>query len=194
MLVFLSIVGYFLKIGLGVTGSALGPAVQQGDSNLQVGAAPNEVGGGSPAQAVAAAPPAPVQRLLVELRGRLQRDPNDLPALRSLGNMYVDAGKYPQAITYYARALGLDPSNVQTRTDYASALHGAGQEQAALVQLKAVLAERPDFPQALFDEGAVAAAAGQRTLAIGAFRRFLQVAPEDQRAGDARAALQNLGA
>ena len=34
-LVFLGIIGYFLRIGLGVTGSALGPAAQQGDARLE---------------------------------------------------------------------------------------------------------------------------------------------------------------
>ncbi|MBD5607147.1 MAG: hypothetical protein IAI48_19000, partial [Candidatus Eremiobacteraeota bacterium] len=34
-LAFLGIVGYFLKVGLGVTGSALGPVAQQGDANIR---------------------------------------------------------------------------------------------------------------------------------------------------------------
>jgi hypothetical protein len=220
-LAFLGIVGYFLKVGLGVTGAALGPTAQQGDSNIRATGAPdaatlpaaapgevvvpgsgggapaangNAVGGGTPAQAAAAGPPAPVQRLLTDLRGRLQRNPKDLAALVNLANLYFDAGKYPQAIGYYRRALALDPDNPDTRTDFATALHGDGQDLESLRQLDIVLAHRHDFPEALFNEGIVANAIGRRTEAIGAFRAFLKVAPGDQRAGDARAALQNLGA
>jgi regulator of sirC expression with transglutaminase-like and TPR domain len=216
-LAFLGIVGYFLKIGLGSTGTALGPVAQQGDANIRASAAPaapgevvvpqsggapadaaaggpNGVGGGTPPQARGAAPPAPVQRLLGELRERLQRNPNDLAALVNLANLYFDAGKYPQAIAYYKRALALDPANPDTRTDYATALHGSGRDLEALRELESILASRPRFPEALFNQGVVANAIGRRTEAIGAFRSFLKVAPNDQRAADARTALQNLGA
>lgn len=220
-LAFLGVVGYFLRVGLGVTGSALGPTAQQGDSNIQAtgappggalptpapgevvvpqnggappAAAPNGVGGGTPAQSVAAGPPAPVMRLLVELRGRLQRNPKDLAALVNLANLYFDAGKYAQAIPYYERALAIDPENPDTRTDYATALHGEGHDLESLHQLDLVLARRHNFPEALFNEGIVANAIGRRTEAIAAFKTFLKVAPQDQRAEDARTALQNLGA
>ncbi len=219
-LAFLGIVGYFLKVGLGVTGSALGPVAQQGDANIRVapspgtdalasaapgevvlpatggapaGGAPNGVGGGTPPQAQTGGPPAPVQRLLTDLRGRLQRNPNDLAALVNLANLYFDAGKYAQAIVYYKRALALDPDNPDTRTDYATALHGEDRDLEALAQLRIVLDKRPAFAEALFNEGIVANAIGRRTEAVSAFKAFLRVAPHDQRAGDARTALQNLG-
>ena len=215
-LAFLGIVGYFLRSALGVTGSAIGPVGQQGDANIRVtatagatalattapgevvvpqtGGAPNGVGGGTPPQTVAGGPPAPVQRLLTELRGRLQQNPHDLAAIVNLANLYFDAGKYAQSATYYKRALALDPGNPDTRTDYATALHGENLDLDALAQLRLVLAQKPQFPEALFNEGIVANAIGRRTQAIAAFKAFLRVSPHDQRADDARSALQNLGA
>jgi len=193
MLAFLSVVGYFLKIGLGVTGSALGPAAAPVTDTSQTAIGPNGVGGGSPAQVSAAGPPAPVQRLLVELRDRLQHDPNDGGALVSLGNLYSDAGKYEQALPYFARAVAHDPRDVRARTAYAAALHGTGQEGAALRQVQLALAEEPRSADALFIEGGVAAALGRRDLAAAAYRRFLEVAPNDERADDARSALGALG-
>ena len=222
MVAFLGLIGYFLRIGLGVTGAALGPTAQQGDSNIRAtgapvaaaptdepgqveipqsggpsgaGAGPNGVGGGTPVAAgPAGGPPAPVMRLLTELRGRIARNPRDLGAIVNLANLYFDAAKYPQAIAYYRRALALDPENPDTRTDYATALHATGDDLTAIRELEAVLAKRPDFIEALFNEGIVANAIGRRSEAVTAFRRFLKVAPSDQRAGDARAALHNLGA
>ncbi len=205
MLAFLGIVGYFLREALGVTGSAIGPVGQQGDANIRATAtlAPGEVvvpqtgggvGGGTPQQAAGGGPPAPVQRLLTELRGRLQTNPNDLAAIVNLANLYFDAGKFPQAVAYYRRALALDPENPDTRTDYATALHGENHDLDALAQLQRVLARRPHFPEALFNEGIVANAIGRRTEAVAAFETFLRVAPHDQRADDARTALHNLGA
>jgi hypothetical protein len=213
MLAFLGIIGYFLRIGLGVTGAALGPMAQQGDANIRATAAPdslptedagdvvvpqtggaNGVGGGTPVAAGAGGPPPPVLRLLTDLRDRLQRNPNDLGALVNLANLYFDAAKYPQAIGYYKRALAIDPENPDTRTDYATALHAVGEDLTSLRELDVVLANHPHFAEALFNEGIVANAIGRRTQAIAAFKTFLKVAPGDQRAGDARTALQNLGA
>lgn len=214
MVAFIGVLGYFLRVGLGVTGAALGPTAQQGDADIRATAAPagalpstdpgevvvpqtggaNGVGGGPPAAGgVAGAPPAPVQRLLTDLRGRVQRNPKDLGALVNLANLYFDAAKYPQAIDYYKRALALDPENPDTRTDYATALHGVGNDLQSLRELNVVLAKHPNFAEALFNEGVVANAIGRRTEAITAFKKFLKVAPGDQRANDARAALQNLG-
>ena len=113
MCAFLGVVGYFLRIGLGVTGAALGPAVD----GAQGAAGPAGVGGGTPVPANAGGPPAPVERLLVELRGRLQKNPKDLSALKSVAALYYDAGKYDQAIPYFERALALDPKDAATRAD-----------------------------------------------------------------------------
>jgi tetratricopeptide (TPR) repeat protein len=125
MLAFLGVVGYFLKIGLGVTGAALGPAA--GDVR-SVADAPNGVGGGTPPQAAAAGPPPLVQRLLLEMRERLQRNPNDRGALVALGDMYFEAGKYTQSLPYYKRALALAPHDAQTQSDYAEAQRAAASE------------------------------------------------------------------
>jgi tetratricopeptide (TPR) repeat protein len=125
MLAFLGVVGYFLKIGLGVTGAALGPAA--GDVR-SVADAPNGVGGGTPPQVAAAGPPAPVQRLLLEMRERLQRNANDRGALLALANLYFDAGKYSQSLPYYRRALALAPHDAQTQSAYAAAQRAAESE------------------------------------------------------------------
>jgi len=210
MLAFGGVLAYFLRIGLSTTGSALGPGVvaQQGDSNIQAtpipgevevpqsgGAPGNSVGGGSPPQAAAAgAPPAPIQRLLTELKGRVARNPHDLSALVGLASLYADAAKFPQALPYYKRALALDPGNPDLRTDYATALHGSNEDLESLAQLQLVLAAKPNFPPALFNEGIVASSIGRRTQAVAAFQKFLKVAPNDSHAEDARTALKNIGA
>ncbi len=221
MLVFGGVVAYFLKIGLGTTGSAFGPGVaQQGDANIQATAAPGEVdvpqtggapgsagsdagagaapgnavGGGSPPMSAAGAPPAPIQRLLTDLRGRIARNPHDLAALVGLASLYFDAGKFAQALPYYKSALALDPNNPDVRTDYATALHGANEDLEALAQLQIVLDANPNFAPALFNEGIVASSIGRRTQAVAAFQKFLKVAPHDPHDDDARTALRNIGA
>lgn len=217
---FLGVMGYFLKIGFGTTGSAFGPSgpAQQGDANIRATPAPiatdppgtftvpqtgtgpisggtnalpgQSTGGGGPA----GAPPAPVMAALQELRGRVARNPKDLAALVALGNMEFDAQKFDKADGYYRRALALDPSNPDVRTDDAVALHQTGHDLEALASLDRVLKERPNFPTAVFNRGVVLQAIGRRSDAIAAFQHYLKVAgPNDPRAADARAALQQLG-
>jgi lipoprotein NlpI len=216
--VFLGILGWFLRIGFGTTGSAFGPTTvaQQGDARIQATPAPIAtdppgtftvpqtgtgpvrnanalpgagVGGGTPA-----GPPGPVAEELAQLRARLARNPKDLAALVRLGNMEFDAQKFDKAADFYARALALDPGNPDVRTDYATALHQAGRDLDALKELDAVLKERPNFNTALFNRGVVLQAIGRRTDAIADFKQYLKVArPDDPRAADARAALQQLG-
>jgi tetratricopeptide (TPR) repeat protein len=117
-----------------------------------------------------------------------------LQALVGLATLYFDSGKFEQATPYYRRALAIDPENQDTRTDYATALHATGHDLEALAELQRVLAKKPDFAPALFNEGIVASTIGRRSQAIEAFKRFIAVAPKDPKAEEARAALKNLGA
>jgi tetratricopeptide (TPR) repeat protein len=233
--VFIGVMGYFIKQGLGNNGTALGygaaPA-EQGDARMQATAAPvavvtdppgtftvpqtgtgpaqppgqapdadaGAVGAAAPAgaplpgQAVGGGgPPAPVMQELTELRARLKANPNDLAALVALSDMYFDAGKFDQAIGFYTRALALDPTNPDVRTDYATALHQTGHDIESLKQLDTVLADRPKFLQALFNRGVVLRAIGLRTDAVAAFHAFIAAAPNDPRVADAKSNIQELG-
>jgi hypothetical protein len=216
---FLGILGWFLRIGFSTTGSAFGPGSvsEQGDARIQATPAPIAtdppgtftvpqtgtgpmaggsnalpgagVGGGSPA-----GPPGPVMAELTQLRSRLARNPNDLAALVQLANMEYDAQKFDKAAALYVRALALDPTNPDVRTDYATALHRGGRDLDALKQLDLVLRQRPEFHAALFNRGVVLRAIGRRTDAIADFKKYLGVAgSDDPRAAEARAALEQLG-
>jgi hypothetical protein len=217
---FLGILGWFLRVGFGTTGSAFGPSGvhEQGDARIAATAAPMvtdppgtftvpqtgtgpaqdtnalpgaSTGGGS---AAAGGPPAPVLQALTELRGRLARNPKDLAALVQLADMEFDSRHFDKAIDYYRRALALDPTNPDVRTDDAAALHESGHDIDALAQLDTVLKERPDFHAALFDRGIVLQAIGRRADATADFRHYLKVVPhDDARAAAARTALQELG-
>ncbi len=145
--VFLGILGWFLRIGLGTTGSAFGPSgapAQQGDARVaatpaplatdppgtftvpQTGTGPakgssNELPGASTGGGNAAGPPAPVMQQLTELRARIARDPKDRAALVQLGDMELAAQKFDKAADYYHRALVLTPDDADIKARYAAA-------------------------------------------------------------------------
>jgi hypothetical protein len=217
---FLGLMGWFFHQGYGTTGAAFGPGVvaEQGDARIQATPAPivtdppgtftvpqtgtgpvaggssalpgQSTGGGSPV-----GPPAPVMAELQALRARLARNPKDLAALVGLGDMEFDSQHFDEAHAYFTLALALDPTNPDVRTDDAIAEHMIGHDLAALAELDQVLAQRPTFSAAIYNKAVVQQAIGRRTDAIASFRRFLKVAgPDNPRADDAKAALQQLGA
>ncbi len=215
---FIGVMGYFVKEGLGNSGTALGTGAgpaEQGDARIAATPAPVAIvtdppgtftvpqTGTGPAAAAPSSlpgqtvggggPPAPVVQELTELRARLKANPNDLAALVALSNMFFDAGKFDAAIGYYTRALALDPGNPDVRTDYATALHQTGHDLESLKQLDAVLAERPKFLQAMFNRGVVLRAIGRRTDAVTAFKAFIAAAPNDPRVSDAKSNIGELG-
>jgi hypothetical protein len=145
--VFLGILGWFLRIGFSTTGSAFGPSgtpAQQGDARIaatpaplatdppgtftvpQTGTGPTQSGsntlpGASTGGGNAAGPPAPVMQQLTELRARIARDPKDRAALVQLGDMEFAARKFDKAADYYHRALALAPGDADVKARYAAA-------------------------------------------------------------------------
>ncbi len=169
--VFLGVMTYFLRIGLGSSGTALGSNVEQGDARIAATPAPTEepglvtipqTGGGAqaPGNAVGGGPPAPVLQELTQLRARLARDPRDLDALVTFGNLELDAGMYERAEGYFRQALAVDSRS----------------------------------PGALYGSAVAQRGAGLRHEAVAAFRHYLSIAPHDRNAASARAALHELGA
>ncbi len=215
--VFLGIMAYFLRIGFGTTGAAFGPQAQaqheQGDARIAATPVPETAptdppgtvdipqtgtgrGSNNPQNGGAVpgggGPPAPVMQMLTDLKNRVAKNPRDIAALVQLGNLYFDAQKFDQSAGYYKSALALDPTNPDVRNDEAAALHASGHDLEALSEVTRVIAERPTFPQALFNEGIILRSMGRRSDAVVAYRRFLQAAPHDAHAADAGAAIKEL--
>jgi tetratricopeptide (TPR) repeat protein len=104
-----------------------------------------------------------VRQQLATLKEIVERDPRNFAALVQLGNMYMDAAKYPQAIDYYERALAVrDDGNV--RTDLGICYKQNGQLDKALAAFQKASADSPDQWQPLFNAAIV----------LGEMRRFAE--------------------
>ncbi len=98
---------YLLAEGFGVTGSVFGKAAKPGDAAgrmqaQQQGSQANVEGG----------PPAAVVEQLRSLRERIAAHPSDDVAITQLGDMYLAANRFADAIPLYRRALRVNPHNV----------------------------------------------------------------------------------
>jgi tetratricopeptide (TPR) repeat protein len=91
-----------------------------------------------------------VRQQLDALKQKIAANPNDFESLVQLGNMYADVAKYPQAIEYYERALGIrDDTNV--RTDLGICYKETGRLDDAHAQFEKIVSETPDSWQALYN-------------------------------------------
>ncbi len=123
----------------------------------------------APTPAAAPAPPPAdsgnamdmVRRRIASLKETLARDPRNFEALVQLGNMYMDAAKFPEAIGYYERALAVreDPN---VRTDLGISYKQNGQLEKSLVAFHRASEEAPEQWQPMFNEA----------LVLGELRRF----------------------
>jgi cytochrome c-type biogenesis protein CcmH/NrfG len=110
--IFLATLAYLVAVGFGVTGSVFGKAVKPAASAALEQGSQNSVEGG---------PPAPVVAQLQALRARIAAHPNDDVALTQLGDMYLAANRFEDAIPFYRRALRANPHNVAAQTGLAQA-------------------------------------------------------------------------
>jgi cytochrome c-type biogenesis protein CcmH/NrfG len=108
---FLALMAYLVADGFGVTGSVFGNSAKNGAASTSQGTQ-NAVEGG---------PPAAVMAQLATLRARIAAHPNDDVALTQLGDMYLAANKFADAIPFYRRALQANRHNVAAQTGLAQA-------------------------------------------------------------------------
>jgi tetratricopeptide (TPR) repeat protein len=110
---FLATMTYLVAAGFGVTGSVFGSAAKSSSTATQGAAgAQTRVEGG---------PPAAVVEELKTLRARIAAHPDDDVALTQLGDMYLAANRFADAIPYYRRALRANPHNVAAQAGLSEA-------------------------------------------------------------------------
>jgi len=137
--------GYFFR---GSAGSI--PA-----SAVQTATMPATPQGGVPA---AGGPPPTAEALssiAAPMLAALKADPKNADVLIQLGNLYYDHRVYPEAITYYVRALELRPKDVNVRTDLGTAYWYTGDAKHAVAEYEKSLAVDPQHTATMMNMGIV---------------------------------------
>jgi Flp pilus assembly protein TadD len=142
-------------LGLTIGGLVIGPKIAQSRlSGAPVSSADNAAPAPSASPAAGGSPMAAVQQQLASLKDAIAKDPKNFDALVQLGDMYMDAAKFPQAIDYLERALAVrDDAN--TRTDLGICYKQSGQPGRALAEFERAASMAPDQWQPLFNEAIV---------------------------------------
>jgi cytochrome c-type biogenesis protein CcmH/NrfG len=110
----------------------------------------------------------------------LRAEPDNLNALRGVGNIDFDQRKYDQAIATYEHYLSRKPGDPDVRTDLGTMLLSAGAPDQAIYQYRKVLETHPDFFEANFNLGVAYSQTNNRSAARASLEKSLKVAPDSE--------------
>jgi tetratricopeptide (TPR) repeat protein len=176
------------SIAFGIAGITFGLiagwiiGTQQGSSRRPEPAAQAETASSSPAQANTRAAVLDETKITA-FKSVAEREPANAKPRIDLGNLYFDAERYADAITWYEAALKLSPNDVNLSTDLGVCYFYTNQPDKAL-------AIDPKHPKTLLNVGIVRAF-GKQDLA-GATKAWEQVLAIDPNSPEGQAAKRAL--
>jgi cytochrome c-type biogenesis protein CcmH/NrfG len=148
----------------------------------------------APAAAPAASQAVPLDENRAQaMRTAAEQNPTDAKARVELGNMYFDAERYADAITWYEDALRINPADPNVSTDLGVAYYYTNQADRAVSQFEQSLKVDPKHTKTLLNLGIVKAFGKQDlTGAAEAWQQVVALAPDSPEGQAARKALDGL--
>ena len=147
----------------------------------------------------APAPAAPATKRLnpdevAALESLAARQPGDASVRIELGNLYMDAERWNEAIRWYREALAVDPALVETVTDLGACLVSAGRPAEGLAEFEGVLAGDPGHRNALYNKGIALLQMGRAGEAAAAWEELLKRHPGDPQIQGLRGRIEQIRA
>src|SRR5215471_1652661 len=124
------------------------------------------------------------------LKGVAEKEPNNVKPRVELGNLFFDAERYDDAITWYEQAVKLSPNDENLSTDLGVCYYYTNQPDKALARFDASLKIDPKHVKTLLNLGIVRAF-GKQDLA-GATKAWEQVIAIDPNGPEGQAAKRAL--
>lgn len=150
-----------------------------------------------PKNSNASAQPNQVDGIIEKLAQRLKNNPDDAEGWRMLGWSYFNRERYQDSVDAYAKAVALEPHNVDFKSAYAESLVQAAQgivTPSAQMVLEEVLIENPKEERARFYNALGREQAGDQAGALDRWLSLLADAPLDARwREDVRQRVADLG-
>ncbi len=165
-----------------VVPSAAAPAAAQAPSQQQ-------------AAQTAPAPKVVDEAEVQALKNAANRDPNNAEPRTQLGNLYFDAGRFDDAITWYESSLKVNPKNPDVSTDLGVSYYNLNQPDRAIKQFEYSLSVDPKHTKSMLNMGIVQAF-GKQDLkaAVASWNKLITMAPNSTDAQAAKKALDALKA
>lgn len=128
-----------------------------------------------------------------EMGAALENLPADYNGLVTSGDQYMNQNNFPIAAECYKRALAIDSSSPDVRSDFASCLYGMGLVDRALEEFRGVRNDYPLHSVSLFNLGVVFYTQNESDSAKYYFTEYLELSPDGQAAQQAKDFLNELG-
>lgn len=125
--------------------------------------------------------------------GFLDQLPSDYEGLVQSGHQFMDQNNFAVAAECYRRALAIDGSDTDVRTDFGACLHGMGLPERALQEFNKVLAEKPNHVIATFNKGIVFMNLNQSDSARVWFQKVVTLDADPQMIQRAKELVTQLG-
>lgn len=119
--------------------------------------------------------------------------PDDYDGLVATGDQYMNQNNFPIAAECYKRALAIDGSSADVRSDFGSCLYGMGLVDRALEEFRTVKKNNPLHAVSLFNLGVVFYSKSISDSAKFYFTQYLELEPDGKAAEQARNFLNELG-
>ncbi len=109
----------------------------------------------------------------------LKLEPDNLDALRGIGDIDYDKQHYDEAIAAYEHYLKKKPDDPEVRTDLGTMYLYTGNADQAVVQYKKAIAAKPGFFQAYYNMGIAYAQMNKPDDAAATLKQASALAPDD---------------
>jgi len=109
----------------------------------------------------------------------LKLEPDNLDALRGIGDIDYDKQHYDEAIAAYEHYLKRKPDDPEVRTDLGTMYLYTGNADQAIVQYKKAVAAKPAFFQAYYNMGIAYAQENKPAEAAATLKQAMTLAPDD---------------
>ena len=175
---------------IGTQQAQLGPRVA---ATPQAEAAPQAAAPAAGLDGSSAAPAVLDETKVQALQNVASKDPKNAVARAQLGDLYYDAGRYPDAIKWYEQSFTLNPRDINVSTDLGVSYYYNQETDRAIAQLETSLAIDPVHAKTLLNLGVVKAF-GKRDLkgATEVWQKLVDVAPQTPEGQQAKQALDSL--
>ena len=109
----------------------------------------------------------------------LKGDPSNPLRHDAVASLYLDAGRFDDAIAAYRESLRLNDESAPTHYNLGFALSGRGRRAEAIAQFQEALRIDPDYAQAHNNLGALLQVIGQPDQALDHYRRAVALRPDN---------------
>ena len=118
----------------------------------------------------------------------LKLDPDNLDALRGIGDIDYDQQKFDQATAAYEHYLKKKPDDPEVLTDLGTMYLYTGNADDAIKKYKKAISIKPDMYQPYFNLGVAYGEGGDKADAAIALTKAISLAPDDDRRKEAKTA------